>query len=985
MNASHAVAPLGRLFWKEYRLQRSLWLAMLVLGLLPQILLRLTIGEVAPRAGLIWGMAGVLPFLFVIGSTAILFAGEREERTVDWLMNLAAPPQWTLLAKWAFLLVATLTLGAILSISALVLVWAGPGMADADRWPGQISQDGTMVFRWGVVFVGVFFWGVLASLVSRRVITAVPAIGFLWLMTFVVPVIWVPSLFGFSADNSQLPRVQDRVATLAFVAVGLADMILGWLWCQGRYFDATVLDKVGLRMAGNWNRLRGRTATKARLPQRDEFDNSSRREWQRLIWQERHRDRYHRGLLFLGWAVSLVLAILSGMQQIDVIPFVVPLIVVAPLLMGVLGFRYDGEGQPTRFLSQRGVEARFLWLAKHAVWLPRAVWIPFLVWLFAGLMQLLLPVQIARPPGHHLLENFSLLRTYAFGMVAFVLLSYGCGHLAAVSFRRTILALVVGFTASLLATLWLAAAVALEVPLWWSMGGLILWIFAVTFLAMPSWLIERPLPGRLQRWAAYTVPPLVLVAFWGAWRAYEIPGFHPNLLSSKQSFERISTANVHEEQLRNSAVAITANDQRLLDRLGMLTGGFNREQDYALGLHLNNASGADPNQPKDVVEAFWYNNEPRLKELLDITSSPRGPSGSRFMGLSKAPDSLMPQQIMLLEAGRMRTREGKLDEAFSYYLASLRLASFWATDSGLKARSEAQQQQLLTLDGIVQWASHPDQTGETLRAARQRLQAECELFPSIQQTLVAECRVELAVLVETIKHGGRWKVQSAWRELTIDYCRVLPWEKVRAKRWLEEQLLAYDQVAKDVTTLLRQPGVDVGRRLDHLELRHLHEQIRDRSSESSWRWTTPLVPTEPDRKYGIASMLIDGEVAIRESLLALSLLAWRQDHHQWPETLGESLDGLPAVTAIDPWCGENFHYDCSLLNQLEEGAAPAFVLSTVGEFQLREVQIDGSPTPRTELRSWAGTRVDSDNRLRLKLDQGRLSFRMPNGGRTGGD
>src|SRR5882757_7925359 len=100
MNVSDAVAPLSRLLWKEYRAQRSLWLAMLVLGVVPQILLRLTIGEAAPRVGLVWITVGVLPFLFVIGSTAILFAGEREERTVDWLLNLAAPPQWTLLAKW---------------------------------------------------------------------------------------------------------------------------------------------------------------------------------------------------------------------------------------------------------------------------------------------------------------------------------------------------------------------------------------------------------------------------------------------------------------------------------------------------------------------------------------------------------------------------------------------------------------------------------------------------------------------------------------------------------------------------------------------------------------------------------------------------------------------------------------------------------------------------------------------------------------------
>ncbi|MDB5343326.1 MAG: family transporter protein [Schlesneria sp.] len=988
MNVSDAVAPLSRLLWKEYRAQRSLWLAMLVLGVVPQILLRLTIGEAAPRVGLVWITVGVLPFLFVIGSTAILFAGEREERTVDWLLNLAAPPQWTLLAKWAFLLLATLALAATLSVSALLLVWTGPGMADSDRWQGERLDNGTIVFRWVVVFAGVFLWGVLGSLVSRRVITAVPASGFLWLMTFIVPVIWFPVLLGFKTV------VQDRVATLAFVAVGIANLVLGWLWCQGRYLDATVLDAVGLKIAARWNRLWGRTATKVRLPKRLEFDNPWGREWQRLVWQERYRDRYHRGLLYLGWAVSLVLAVLGGMHGGDIMPVIVPLIVVLPMVMGVLGFRYDGEGQPTRFLSNRGVEARFLWLAKHAVWLPRAVWIPFLIWLVAGLMQSLLPRQVFTAPGNHLLENVSLLRTYPVGMLAFVLLSYGCGHLGAILFRRTIMAIVVGLTASLLATFWLLLAVTLNVPLWWSVGGLILWIYAVTFLVIPSWLIERPLPGRLQRLAAYMVPPVLLIAAWGAWRAYEIPGFHPNLLSSKQSFERINTANVRKEQLGLAAVPTSPSDQQLLDRLALLMGGFNREQDFVQGLHRGGAAAADPNQPADPVEAFWHNNEPRLKELLEITSMARGPSASRWLEFAKPSAAMMPQELLLVEAGRLRTREGRLEEAFQYYLASLRLASYWATDSGVSTRLEAQQQQLLTLDGIVQWASHPDQDSEKLRSARRRLQAEFDLFPSINQTLVAEHRGELVELEETIQQGARWSRgrESAWQLFTIDYFRLLPWEKVRAKRWLEEQLLAYDQVAKDVTAALRQPGVDVSRRLDHIMIRQLIEEIRDRSSESSWRWTTPLASTELGKGSEIASMLIDREVAIRESLLALSLLAWKQDHQQWPETLIQSLDGLPSIIAVDPWCGENFHYNGSLLNQLEEDGSPVFVLSTVGQNQLREVQIGyGSPSPATELRSWAGVRVISDDRLRLKLEQGRLSFQLPNsirfaqGGPSGGD
>lgn len=976
MNSSHAVAPLGRLLWKEYRTQRSLWLVMLALGVVPQILMRFSIGEPAVRVVLVWVLVGVLPFLFVIGSTAILFAGEREERTVDWLVNLAAPPHWTLLAKWLFVFVATAALAVTLAITALLLVWSGPFIEDSAQWSYERFSDEGGEFRWMFVFIGMFLWGALGSLVSRRVVTAVAAAGFWWVMTFVVPFVAIPSLLGFSHNGPGYSYVQDRVAILSFLAVGLADLGLGWCWCQGRYLDATVFDGIILQIAARWSRLRGRTTVKVRLPNRVEFDSPWRREWQRLIWQERCRDRYHRNLLYLGCVVSLVLAILGGTYSGDIVPLILPLIVVSPMAMGILGFRYDGEGLPLRFLSNRGVEARILWLAKHAVWFPRAIWIPLSIWLLAATLQALLPARIPKAPGNDLLRQAGALSEYPGGAFAFVLLTYGCGQLAAILFRRTILAIVVGFTASLLSTLWLLFAILLRVPLWWSMGGLIVWMYAVTWLSIPSWLIERPLVGRLQRVVAFVAPPLLLVAVWGAWRAYEIPGFYSNILSPKQSFEQIQLAKVHKEQLEHVTDQVSPSDQQFHDRLALLMGGFNKEQDFIQGLHRDGF--ADVNAPDDPVEAFWHHNEPRLKELLEITSGARGPSARRGLGFAKTLEPLMPQQMLLLEAGRLRTREGRLEDAFQYYAASLRLASFWATGRGLGARREAQDQQLLTLDGIVQWASHPGQTSEKLRAARGRLQAEFERFPSIDEVLVAQHTLELEMLDETVQLGARWNsgASYAWQLLVIDYFRFLPWERVRAKRWLEQELLDRDQVARDVSAMLREPGVDVGRRLDQIELYHL---IRLMVDKSYWEATTPLVSMIGGRRNEVASMLIDGEVAMRESLLALSLLAWKLDHQQWPETLVESIDRWPTVTAIDPWCGETFRYDGSLLNQHQEDGSPVFVLSTVGQFQLREVQIGyvNVPSAATELRTWAGVRVVHDDRLRLKLDQGKLSFQLP--------
>lgn len=106
--ASQALFPIRRLMWKEYRVQKSLWLTLLISGAVPQLLLRLIATDRELRMAGVWAIAVIAPLMFMVGSTAVLFAGEREERTCDWLLNMAVPARWTLLSKWGFLLTATL-------------------------------------------------------------------------------------------------------------------------------------------------------------------------------------------------------------------------------------------------------------------------------------------------------------------------------------------------------------------------------------------------------------------------------------------------------------------------------------------------------------------------------------------------------------------------------------------------------------------------------------------------------------------------------------------------------------------------------------------------------------------------------------------------------------------------------------------------------------------------------------------------------------
>ena len=115
--------------------------------------------------------------LFLVASTAMLFALEREERTSDWRLNLSAPPWPILIAKYGFTLVATISLAITLWLTAAVL---SVGSRFEYGWlvdgPDSIGVVVLKLLATGSLFVtGFLLWGTLGSLTSRRVIVAVTA------------------------------------------------------------------------------------------------------------------------------------------------------------------------------------------------------------------------------------------------------------------------------------------------------------------------------------------------------------------------------------------------------------------------------------------------------------------------------------------------------------------------------------------------------------------------------------------------------------------------------------------------------------------------------------------------------------------------------------------------------------------------------------------------------------------------------------------
>lgn len=934
--ASQALFPIRRLMWKEYRVQKSLWLTLLISGAVPQILLRLIATDRDLRMAGVWAVAVIAPLMFMVGSTAVLFAGEREERTCDWLLNMAVPARWTLLSKWGFLLTATLAMALTLSLSALSLLWALPFP------PGQLLAGGahdSIHTVQAVVSVAVvcLVWGNLASLLSRRVIAAVPAMGFWWIFTIPLPLIALSRLFG----DPMMPIAQTVVTITMSCMIGLLNVWLGWRWCHGRYLDGSSVISAVSKIWGRWDRPRG--ISTSRLPEHVGWIRNWCRDWQRLIWQERHRDHYYKliacSVCFLGILASLV-GQMAGEYQPELL-FLIMLAI--PLLLGILGFRYDGEGQSLHFLANRGVNLRHLWLAKHIVWLPRATWILSLIWFVALSAECLIhPKAAANGVVFKLTTALQDRRDVA---IYLVLMAYGIGQFVAVLFRSSVLVLVVGVTCSIASGAWMALMFELQVPLWWSMGVMITFLFGWTFLLAPRWHLEWRFTRR-DFWVVplFVAPPVIVLMGVIHWRLCEFAGFGP---SSPTLFAVMHPLDYIQLKGRVQARIDTVRDLRV--EIARQQSPLSDVDLQALEILRHGRRGELPSHvggPRLTSEAFWnlYKND--LDKVMSVLTRDQYVPPHRELG--KLNGGNIPYADVIMEAARLSTEEGQLREGVRYYCAVLRLTSYWAAQSSYYQRQWCCWVQYKAFHGIIEWSNHPRQTPDLLRIAIKSMQVELGLFPSWRETFVAQHLSELKTLNEQTEYTNRTPDPRANRlnlhNLVLAYARYFPWERQRFRQLRERQLVAFDDGVQFFLDYAAAP--DAERRLqlsDHVSYRRSEAEEARIDSSTPLFYIAPQTGRQSHLYNGIRyfqQKQIEHDVEKRVTILALLLRIHKLEHNSWPKTLAELFDAeaatanVPSWIMIDPWNGESFQY---FGHRFDPTTPRQLLLSSVHAAQIRDV------------------------------------------------
>ncbi len=335
-----------RLWWKELR------------QLLPMLILLPTIAFLLTALYLLndnsnqfnWS-AGVavflgMPGLFAVGAGALLVGQEKEMRTIQWLASLPIRPQTIVRIKTA---AAVVGLAILWVISGLYFLWR-------DRYDtpmtdiGQFSVWPTNSFF--VLFAGIAIaWRIKSALVALLLVVPIAMVPYV--LALVLHAMMAADEYYYTDPSPGTVIAMQVIGCL--VALFLVDRF-------GRAALSPERVRLGLPFLANaTNRERNGRAAPASY-------GVIQSPLPALIWQFAMQSR----ALLIGTSIMLLVAAAMLLMRYasranSVIPFDIFLCYLATSWLGASVFQSDSAHQRIRFLADRGLSPRLIWLTRQIV------------------------------------------------------------------------------------------------------------------------------------------------------------------------------------------------------------------------------------------------------------------------------------------------------------------------------------------------------------------------------------------------------------------------------------------------------------------------------------------------------------------------------------------------------------------------------------------------------------------------------------------
>jgi hypothetical protein len=868
-----------RVFWKEYRLQRPLWIAMAVLSVMATLLVyAFVVGNPdfskTEQLHTLLAAAVGLPALYLLGCGAALFAGEHEAETYEFQRSLPTSAGPVFAAKVTFALVSDAAMLVPMWLLALAL-----GCRELERLGGRPD----IVAAWATLqpwfALQMFAWAAIFSLLLRRVlVAAVLGVAF---ASVVVPIasrliVLLPYLaVGW-------PREPEPYVAWTYLAICLAaavvDVRLGLRWFRPRRLHAT--DAVGASDAT------AAEVSPALLP----FSRSARATpIRRLVWQ--HLRQSGRTMLILG--VLFVPAAVMGVGELirearddarskslfqdisreedlgstrrfdyfaslppgyrsadpaefwNALPIVFLALAGVPLV-GAAAFTADQRRRSFRFLTDRGVPPKQVWRSRQA-----------LVWLYAGLLVPIVFVTLLLPLGDDMwylrVPRIVTLLEMAVGSVV---LGIAVGQFCSMLLRSSLLTGVLCVPLTAVLASWCCLMAYLHVNWLWSALPIPIALLLATRLRTEGWLVERN-DFRAWVWPAVVVvvPTVAVLTAFPLCRAYEYPlvdpGFSVEEFMRPLSPDEKATLDLYREASVNLWQMNSEPDQRESEWIAMLLKASRREM---------SATAQTAESP-----------------LLN----PR----------SNNPDYL---PMFMMGAATMLQSEGKLDAALDEYLAALRISAFVRRFKG----------GIVFEPGIYlnlrDWAVRPHQAPERLIAAARQIEEFESRLPVGGENLIRQRYIYIQrFLSGDPNHDNYLKSAGPNTPAMAVLWWKLPWERIRGLRLLN--LLTHRDLNALSHVILQ------AKRGEKVEV----PEVQEVTNCDRYLLRNAILPWEmrdPDLTEESIPTFVRILAYNRATVVTLALEARKLQHGSLPKSLNElvgpCLDRLP----VDPYTGKPFVY-----------------------------------------------------------------------------
>jgi ABC-type transport system involved in multi-copper enzyme maturation permease subunit len=868
--------------WKEYREHRAVWLTLAVLAvgslvIAAEFLAPEGWSRASPdHAGALAGGALILAAMYGLVCGAMMFAGERESRSMLFLDTLPVSRAEVWWAKCLLGIAFTLLYSGIV---------VGVGVARGFVGDGAIPVPAALLVP--LLALEAFAWGLCASTFCRTVLTAVALAALVPL-----PVLWLTSGMCLAAGSNSAG--EERIALSMLLPVhglaGVGALVASLVYFADRDFEKRFVLKPSSSSYG--------TVAPKRQPGR----------WEVLLWLA-----LRQGVILA--AVLTVLAFFLGLSLPTAGAGVWP---VGTLFLGVacgtavfMGEQAEGA---FKFWGDQRLPVAWLWLRRTALWAGVGA-------TAAGLMLLSALLHVAAqerglPNDPHaalakllgVAPNAFDLTEPAVFLLAWLTYGFALGQLCALVWRKSAVAVVVAVLASAgTVSVWgpsllgggLHAVQVLGVPLLVLVG---------CRLALWDWVTDR----LKTRPAALRLIGALLLA--GAWvagnlalRVLEAPGGGPPF-----DLAPLQVSLADPEQLRAGA--------KILEALKTLS-------DREKGLEPNVAARAGPvmlpanrgpippafrEQVPRVIEQGWAAADPRFQMWLEaMTAEPwptqLGDAAAMPLGVfihprnvvngrADASDCVKGAQTLAARAIATQARGGD-DKALDYLATVLALsrhlrhhAPAYAYGDGLEVERIA----LLALDhGSARLAGRP----ELLRRALDELARHESATPPVTDALAAEYLRFRGSLGNTSRAAG---LMSGETEAML---MQVPWEAERARRLSDAVFAGRRRLAEAGAVV---PASDEGPLADWLPASGgTTPQRLTRLLESSW--IAPSLPaTAPAQR---AAQL--GLCRVRGARLQLALALYQREHGKAAPSLEALVPALLPELPDDPFAHQPFHYRLS--------------------------------------------------------------------------